>query len=210
MRFRFSPRVHRLLRLVILGVGVGFPLLTLLCNLWLLLTARGRTFSDLDAIPKRKVALLLGTSKILKNGRLNLYYKYRIEAAIRLYQAGKYETIILSGSGEDPKAHEPQQMAEDLQKAGLPETALRLDPKGLRTILSAIECKTTLACSSVLLISQAFHNPRALYLFRSLGIEAIAFDAEGVPFLYDPKTPIREIFARLWAFFEGFLVKKHA
>ena len=58
-------------------------------------SAAGKTFNTTPKMPHNKVGLLLGTSKILANGRLNLYYKYRIDAAVQLFKARKIDFILV-------------------------------------------------------------------------------------------------------------------
>lgn len=69
----------------------------LLGNLLVQNSARKKLFSSVSAIPSNKVGLVLGTVKILKNGRINLYFKYRVQAAYDLYKSGKVEYLLISG-----------------------------------------------------------------------------------------------------------------
>ena len=56
-----------------------------------------KTYDTITSIPKNKVGLLLGTTKFLQNGRVNLYYTYRINATVALYKAKKIDYILISG-----------------------------------------------------------------------------------------------------------------
>jgi len=56
-------------------------------------------YNDMVKLPENKVGLLLGTSKYRKTGGQNVFYKNRINAAVKLYKAGKIKYIIsTSGS----------------------------------------------------------------------------------------------------------------
>jgi len=90
----FRPKIIITLLLAI----VLLPLLLIIfADIRIKSASKNYIYSDLEEIPYKKVGLVLGTVKILENGRVNLYYKYRIEAAIALYQAGKISYIVVSG-----------------------------------------------------------------------------------------------------------------
>lgn len=80
--------------------------------------AEEKIFSKTTAIPKNKVGLVLGTSKYLTNGNINLYYKYRIEATIKLFNSNKIEFIVISGDNGSKNYDEPTEFKNDLIKAG--------------------------------------------------------------------------------------------
>ena len=84
-----------LIKLFLLSLLV--PVLVLLNNGWVKSKTQGQLFEGLETIPSNKVGLLLGTSKYLANGYINLYYQYRIDAAVELYKNGKIEYILVSG-----------------------------------------------------------------------------------------------------------------
>ena len=63
--------------------------------------AEGKTFTDPSALPHHTTALLLGTNPKAKSGRPNSFYIQRIDAAVKLYEAGKYDRLILSGAGDE-------------------------------------------------------------------------------------------------------------
>lgn len=92
----------------------------LVVDQWVMRSTRTALFSSIDDVPKRKVGLLLGTSKWVQGGRINLYYRYRIDAAVALYKAGKVEYILVSGDNSRVEYNEPDQMRDDLIAAGIP------------------------------------------------------------------------------------------
>ena len=55
---------------------------------------KGRTYSDVTQIPHRKVALVLGCSRTLADGRQNLFFARRISATASLYKAGKVKELL--------------------------------------------------------------------------------------------------------------------
>lgn len=162
--------------------------------------SKGLIFNSVEEIPFRKTAILLGTNKFVKSGYINLYYKYRIEAATALFKAGKIQYIVVSGDNGQKDYNEPEQMKEDLMKNGIPETAIFLDFAGFRTLDSIVRMKEIFGQTAFTIISQQFHNERALYLAKKENLDAVAFNAKDVSTRYGLKVIIREKFARVKVF----------
>src|SRR5690606_9896778 len=101
--------------------GLVLVLVTLVvCHHWVDHRARGFLYNNTNQIPKKKVGLLLGTSKYNRSGTVNLFYKYRVDAAVRLFQSGKIEYILVSGDNGSRYYDEPTAFKEDLIRAGIP------------------------------------------------------------------------------------------
>lgn len=164
--------------------------------------AKNKTFSDVNLIQKNKVGLVLGTSKYLKNGTVNLYFKYRIEATLELFQNNKIEYILISGDNSKEEYDEPSDFKNELIKQGIPEERIFLDYAGFRTLDSVVRAKAIFGLTNFTLISQQFHNERALYLATKNGINAIAYNAKDVSNSYGIKVKIREYFARTKVFLD--------
>lgn len=156
-----------------------------------------RTYNSANDIPSNKVGILLGTSKFLQNGRVNLYYKYRIDAAVELYNSGKIKFILVSGDNSTKSYDEPTKMKEDLVKRGIPADKIYLDYAGFRTLDSMIRCTEVFGQKSITIISQQFHNERAIYISDKKDIIAVGFNAKDVGKRYGFKVLIREKFARV-------------
>jgi len=156
-----------------------------------------RVYNSTKEIPYNRVGLLLGTGKILANGRVNLYYKYRIKAAVRLFKAGKVGVILVSGDNSTKDYDEPSTIKEDLMRNGVPANKIVLDYAGFRTLDSVVRCKAVFGQSSVTVISQQFHNERAIYIGQWKGIDAIGYNAKDVNVHYGFKTRLRERLARV-------------
>ena len=89
------------------------------CNKTIMQVSKGKLYSRPDVIPFNKVGLLLGTSKYLVDGRPNLYYLFRIQAAVELYKHGKIKYIIVSGDNGTTDYNEPEDMRNDLIAQGV-------------------------------------------------------------------------------------------
>lgn len=170
--------------------------------------AKGKIYNSTKDIPYNKVGLLLGTSKILSNGRINLYYKYRIDAAVKLYKARKIDYILISGDNSSKDYDEPSTIKEDLIKKGIPSHRIYLDYAGFRTLDSVVRCKEIFGQQSITIISQQFHNERAIFIASMKDIDAIGYNAKDVSNKYGLKTKIRESFARVKMIIDLVLGKK--
>ncbi|WP_223266440.1 SanA/YdcF family protein [Gelidibacter gilvus] len=180
--------------MVILVVAV-----LVISNYWIIYQAKDDVYSKVNDLPKNKVGLLLGTSKYRVQGGINLYYAYRIDAAVALFNAGKIDYILVSGDNETEYYDEPTTFKNDLIKRGIPEDRIVLDFAGFRTLDSVLRAKEVFGQESFTIISQKFHNERAVYLAKHFNINAIAFNARDVTNRYGLKTRAREYFARVKA-----------
>ena len=187
-------KVNKVKLIIKLLVLVGA--LIVFANLYVKCKSADFLYGSLDSIPHNKVALLLGTSKYLSDGRENAYYSYRIEAAVALYKAGKVDYIIASGDNSQKDYDEPTDMKNDLVARGVPSERVYLDYAGFRTLDSVVRCKAIFGQGSCTIVSQAFHNERAVVLARHHDIEAIGFNARDVDAWFGLKTNLREFLAR--------------
>lgn len=158
--------------------------------------ATGKLYSSVEEMPNNKVGLLLGTAKYLSSGQLNLYYKYRIEAAVQLYNAGKVEFILVSGDNSRKDYDEPTTIKNDLISQGIPEEKIFLDYAGFRTLDSVVRSKAIFGQEKLTIISQPFHNERAVFIASKKGVNAIGFNARDVSLGYGFKVQMREKLAR--------------
>jgi len=165
-------------------------------NYWVIHTTSKQIYSDINIIPGNKVGLLLGTSKYQDKARhvINPYYQNRIDAAVALYMAGKIDYIIVSGDSSQ-YYNEPVLMKSDLIARGVPAERIYMDNAGLRTLDSILRCHDVFGEDHVTIISQHFHNQRAIFIANHKNITAVAFDAkEGDAYL---SVRIRESLARV-------------
>jgi len=158
--------------------------------------AKHKTFSDASKIQENNVGLVLGTSKYLSNGRINLYFKYRIDATVELFTKGKIDFILVSGDNGNKHYDEPSDFKNELVLQGIPEHKIFLDYAGFRTLDSMVRAKAIFGLDSITVISQRFHNERAIYLAEQHGLAAVGYNAKDLSGNYGLKTQIREYFAR--------------
>ena len=184
-------------------------ILTVGTNLYLYLTTRRFLYSDVAAIPATETCLVLGTSKTT-DGLPNAFFEYRMNAAAELYWSGKCKGMLLSGDNSRRTYNEPEDMRQALLKRGVPYEAMVLDYAGLRTFDSIARAKAVFGQTKVTIVSQQFHNYRAVFLARQQGIDAAAFNAKNVTLLWSLKTEAREIAARTVAFLDSYVWNRKA
>lgn len=155
-------------------------LLMILANVWVFAVTNGKTFTKISKIPPRETALVLGTSPRMKSGISNPYFTSRMDATALLYHHGKIKKIIVSG--EKSKGYdEPSAMKNYLvYQEGVPENIITEDPKGFKTQVSINNCKNIYQQNNVIIVSQGFHNLRALFYARNNDMNALGFDAQDV------------------------------
>ncbi|MBU2900140.1 SanA/YdcF family protein [Maribacter dokdonensis] len=197
-----------MLKKILKILGLLFILLVFViftCNIIISNTADGKTFTDISSTPRNRVGLVLGTSNKLTNGSPNPYYTYRINATKALYNAGKIEFILVSGDNGSIYYNEPDTFKKDLIKAGIPERAIFLDYAGFRTLDSMFRAKFIFGLNNVTVISQKFHNERAIYIAKQKGLNAIGFNAQDVSTSQGIKVQLREYLARVKVFIDMLL-----
>lgn len=153
-------------------------------------------------LPPQKVALLLGTTPRLADGRNNLYFDYRMDATAELFHQGKIRHILVSGDHRKKGYNEPEAMMLALQARGVPADKMTADYAGLRTLDSVLRARDIFGQTSYIIVSQKFHNERAIYLARAHGMEAYGYNARDVAKYAGIKTKAREYLARVKMFID--------
>lgn len=168
-------------------------------NYWIIKSTRNQLFSELDKTPGNDIGILLGTGKTLRSGDENLFFKYRIEAASALFKAGKIKHIIVSGDNHKKEYDEASDMCDALIAQGVPDSCITLDYAGFRTLDSMVRCLKIFGQKKATVISQAFHNQRAVFIGNYYDMDVVGFNAKDVPKQFSLKTRVREYFAKFKA-----------
>lgn len=159
-------------------------------------TSNGLVSSDVHDVPHSRVGLVFGTAKWVVGGGPNLFFKYRMEAAEKLYRSGKVDRLLISGDNSQLYYNEPQMMKESLVERGIPEEHIILDYAGFDTYDSVIRANKVFGQDTIIVISQEFQNRRAVYIAQAHGIKAYGFNARDVARWGGLKTKLREYLAR--------------
>ncbi|MDP2175731.1 MAG: ElyC/SanA/YdcF family protein [Bacteroidota bacterium] len=180
-----------LLLMFVLIVG-----LTFWANSHIVNRSKDFLINDISKVVNTKVGLLLGTSKNLPNGNRNAYFYHRIDAAVQLFEQNKIKYIIVSGDNSIKDYNEPLDMKNELISRGVPAQKIFMDFAGFRTFDSVIRANKVFGQDTFLVISQEFHNERAVFIARKNGLVAFGYNAKNVSVKAGFKTKLREYFAR--------------
>lgn len=167
------------------GGVVGSLAVTLVVAVWAVgqhieATALKRLYEDMETLPQRDVALVLGTARSTSGG-MNEFYLARIEAAADLFHAGKVLHIIVSGSNPSRYYNEPVQMKRDLVDRAVPADSITEDRAGFRTLDSIVRADRVMGQRAFTVVSQRFHAVRAVYIGMHFGLDVVAYCAEQPP-----------------------------
>ncbi len=187
-RRRFLGMSAVALMLFLLGVSVA--------NYHVVAANSPRIYSDLDQVPACDVGLVLGASAKLRNGNANLHFEGRMDAAAALYRAGKVRHLLVSGDNHHADYNEPAMMRAALIKRGVPDAAITSDFAGFRTLDSVVRAKQVFGLQRCIIISQHYHNARALEIARANHLDAWGYCASGAGFANSFTTVCREVLAR--------------
>jgi SanA protein len=153
-------------------------------------------------VPYNRVGVVLGTSEKGRSGRPNPFFDHRINAAVELYMNGKVDRLLLSGDNGTIQYNEPWAMRRVLIASGVDSTHITLDHAGFRTLDSVLRAREVFGQQRFTVISQRFHNERAVFIARHLGIDAIGYNARDVDAYNGFRTKMREKLARVKVFLD--------
>ncbi|MFT5513206.1 MAG: SanA protein [Bacteroidia bacterium] len=190
--------MRKLLRLSFYA-GLILVIVLAACDTLIEQKSEGFVFAELSDIPSKKTALVLGTSYKNRNGYVNPYFHHRMVAAAELYKAGKVKYILVSGDNGRLGYDESTDMMEMLVSLGVPANVIYLDFAGFRTLDSVVRCKEVFSQNEIVVVSQEFHNQRAVFLSKANGLDAVAYNAKDIPMKYGFAVHVREKLARVKA-----------
>lgn len=164
--------------------------------------------ADLPQDIQFDAAVVLG-AKIYASGQLSARLQDRVDQGIRVLKAGRAVPILLSGDGRSPDYDEVAAMQRYCLAKGVDKDVIWTDKNGLNTYQSMRNARNVYGLGRLVAITQEDHLYRAVYLARSLGIEAYGVSANPRPYLDQQWQNIRETLARVKAFFnaQGFWIQ---
>jgi Uncharacterized membrane protein len=147
------------------------------------------------------VAVVFGAGVSADGTPSNVLYD-RVLTAVELYRAGRVRKILMSGDNPTRRYDEPTVMKETAVKLGVPETDIVLDFAGRRTYDTCWRAKEIFEIEKAILVTQEFHQPRALYLCNNLGVESVGITANRRRYEGESYWALREFFSVGSAWFE--------
>jgi SanA protein len=158
-------------------------------------------YVDPVGVPGGRTALVFGAA--VRNGRPTTVLRDRLDAAIQLYQMGKVERLLLSGDGRELNYDEPGAMARYAIENGVAAEDVVLDRQGLRTYASCYRAAEVYDLQELVLVTQTFHLPRALFTCELLGIKAVGLAADQRAYRSANWYSLREMIALTVAAWDG-------
>ena len=132
---------------------------------------------DSESAPLRKVAIVFGAG-LWRDGTPTPVLRDRISTASGLYFQGKVEKLLMSGDNRFEDYNEPEAMQRYAIARGIPPEDIQPDYGGRRTYDSCYRAREIFGLKNAVLITQAFHLPRALFTCRQLGVGAVGVAAD--------------------------------
>ncbi len=163
--------------------------------------ARGRIASAGQARPARAI-LLLG-ARVYPDGRVSPVVEDRVRTAVDVYRAGGAKKILVSGDHGTKYYDEVDTIRKRLTAAGVPDEDIFLDHAGFNTYDSLYRARSVFGADSLIVVTQRFHLPRALFLADRFGIKAEGVAADRRKYRDEAHNERREFFARVAAFFNA-------
>ncbi len=200
-------KIYRIIWKLFLSFTLLIFLIILFANLIVIFSSQGKIYYNVENVPDKKVALVLGTSKYVAGniGLVNLFYKKRLDAANELFDSGNIEYLILSGTRDGIYYNEPETMKADLMKMGIPEDKIYLDYSGFRTFDSLMRARDVFLQKDIVIVSQKFHLQRALLIAKNFDMTAVGYVAKNPPFWLALPVYVRESLSRVKLFFDIFI-----
>ncbi len=182
-------------------VGLSMP------KLIVLLFAAPRTFR-MEDVPQTRVAIVFGAG-LLRDGSAGPVLSDRVETAVKLYQTGRVNKLLMSGDNSFVEYNEPEAMRQYALERGVPNEDIVLDYAGRRTYDTCYRAKHIFQVDTAILVTQAFHMPRALFLCNWFDVESTGVEANNRYFLKRSRIywNTRELFANFQAVWDVMIAK---
>lgn len=198
--------MKRAILYILLALIILTAMLLFICNAVVIHATKEKVFDHIEKMAPTEYGLLLGTTPQARIGGNNYFFTYRIDATEALYKAGKISKVLISGDENSlGGVDETQCMKDTLVARGVPADAIVLDGKGFSTIESVVRARQVYGCSEVTIISQQFHNERAVYLAEQLRLDYStlqAYNAQSPRSKWAQITYCREYLARVKMFID--------
>jgi SanA protein len=163
---------------------LGILLFPLAWRWWVRQYNASNIYTTLD-VPAARVAIVFG-ARVYSSGRLSAMLRDRMDTAIELYKNEKVQKLLVSGDNRFDNYNEPGSMMQYAIAQGVPAQDIQPDYGGRRTYDTCYRAAHVFQVESAVLVTQAFHLPRALLLCQALGVEAVGVGADRRT--YDPRS----------------------
>lgn len=208
MRSFSKPKriLRKAAQIIIITTLAMFSIVGIL-RITMILNGRSSVFT-IDQIPKAQAALVLGAG-LLPDETPSDPLRDRINTAVALYKADRVEKLLMSGDNRFIYYNEPEAMKNYAMSLGIPESDIVLDYAGRRTYDSCYRASAIFGLDEVIVVTQNYHLPRALFLCNHLNLKAVGVPADNIHYLRHRYVywRVREILASLSAYWDVYILK---
>ncbi len=178
-----------------------FFLFLLLILIWILnayvkVRAQSSIYFNIQDIPSVNLIVVPGAS-VYRSGKLSPILNSRVEASLEYFFSRDSTPLLFSGHSTSQGYNEALAMAQFAKKHHVPDSQTNQDSQGSSTYQTLLNTRLNYNPKTILIVSQAYHLPRALYISQSLGMKAYGLAAERKQEALYKKTPLREILSRV-------------
>jgi len=206
---QIKPKAKRLMKFIGVVTVTAVFLVILGINLYIVGDTKTSIFNEIANLPQREFGLVMGTDMLRFNGSTNLHFLNRTEGAAKIFLSGKVSRLLISGNRNNGGFNEVSGIENEISAKGVPQNAMILDFGGNSTWESVRHAKETYYLHKVIIVTDAFHAPRSIFLCRHFGIDAVAFCYGEESFgFWSLRYHSREWFARVKAAFQVMIDKK--
>lgn len=165
--------------------------------------ARNFIFERLEDVSDAQVAIVLG-ARVYEGGTLSPMLEDRVQTGAELYKAGKVKKLLLTGDHGRKNYDEVNSMRKYALQKGVHPEDIFMNHAGFDTLDSLYRARDVFLVEKAIIVTQKFHLYRALYIARTLGIEAYGLSADKRIYQYTSETclKLREMLAKVKAFLQ--------
>ena len=126
----------------------------------------------------------------------------RLDVGIELYRQGVAPKILLSGDNGTVQHNELHAMLNYVLNEGIPEEDIFCDHAGFSTYDSMYRASSIFGVTKMVVVTQEYHEYRALYIARELGIDVLGVASDQEQYVGKTYRETREYLARIKDFFK--------
>ena len=156
-------------------------------------------------VPEKKVCLILGAS--IWGDEPSHVLEDRLLVGIDLYKMGKVEKLLLSGDHGNTNYYEVNTMKKYILSHNVNEHDIFMDHAGFRTYDSCYRARDIFGLNNLIIVTNMFHLPRALYIACELGLDAVGVPSDLRTYITAGRNNVREFFAQYKAFLDIRILK---
>ncbi len=202
-RYLSAPRTSLIWTIVAVVVLLVLLLIiiVLATNLVVTRSAGPHIADSLESAPNAKAAIVLG-ARVYADGTPSPMLADRLQVGVDLYKAGKVQKLLLSGDHGQTTYDEVNVMLQYCLDRGVPDADVFTDHAGFDTYDTLYRARDVFGVTDCLVVTQGFHLTRAVYIARTLGLEATGVSADLRSYPGEWRNSVREWPARVKALFQ--------